>query len=202
MSWVIEKFRYEKIAHEIESAVTLKTKDHWFWTGLWVFLVVISFGLYALKMSLRDFLEKWATTIGPIQGYPREYSRLSRRLLVHEARHTWQCIVAALFVPVFGWVPWRRWRAYVGLLPMGLVYGLLPFPVLICYGRYRLELDADISRWRWALENRYGPEEIRSHAARRVNTVGGSAYFYPWPKFLVRRGYTKASERVIKEVGR
>jgi len=201
VSWVTEKFKYERIAHEIEPSVTLKTKDSWFWSALWVIMVVLTLGVYAFKTSLKRFLEDFAITIGPIMGYPRKWARLGRRLIVHESRHAWQCIIAALFIPVLGWVPWRKWRAYIGILPMGAAY-LLPVIPWLCYGRYRLELDADVASWRWALMAGYGPEEIRREAARRAEVVGGGAYFWPWPKSLVRRGYTKAAEKVIKEVGR
>jgi hypothetical protein len=199
-SWLLERFKYHAIAHEIESSVTLKTKDSWLWTALWIFLVVVTLGFYAIKVSREKFLKEVATTVGPIQGYPREFPALSKRLLVHESRHTYQCVVSSWFVPIVGWIPYRKLKSFVGLIPMLFTYGVLPFPIFLCYGRYRLELDADIASWKWALRNGYCEEKIRDHAKKRIETVSGGLYFYPWPKFLVRRGYVKYSERVIKEV--
>ena len=205
MSWVKDKKKYEAIAASIEPAAKLTTKDSWFWTALWVLMLIgvtlISVGIgtyfFLKKMGKKTFLERYATTIGPLQGYARRMLALSKRLLVHECRHVYQAIIAALFVPVLGWLPWRRWRAWVGLLPMFLVYIALPFPVGICYGRYRLELDADYTAWKWQLANGYTPQQVRDHAAARVLKVSGGQYGWAWPRPLVRRGYTKLSERAI-----
>lgn len=209
MSWIKEHYRYAEIAQTIEPSVRLTTKDSWFWTALWVlmllFVTLLTAGVgtyfFCEKMGLQTFLKEYATTVGPLQGYPRRFLRLSRRLLVHECRHTLQAIVCALFVPILGWLPWRRWRAWVGLLPMGLVYLVLPLPVGICYGRYRFELDADFTSWRWALAHGYTPAQVKAHAQRRIETVGGWQYGKPWPKSLVRRGYEKLSDRAIAEAG-
>lgn len=200
MSWIDERVRYDEIAEGIEPAVVLRTKDAWGWTAAWIGLLVLvtlaSLGVgtyfFLRRMGRRTFLERYATTLGPVQGYPRRFARLSRRLLVHECRHTRQCANLAWFVPVLGWVPWRRWRAVVGLLPMALVYGLLPFPILLCYGRYRLELDADRAAYRWMLRNGYRVAAVRGRSRHFAARVSSGAYLWCWPAPLVRRGFARA----------
>ena len=206
MSWIAERFKYENIAAEIEPAARLRTKDSWLWKVLWVLMTVFSLGLSLLKMSWSTFFKIYATTIGPIQGYPRSFERLGRRLLVHECQHVKQAVFCGYFIPILGWIPGRWGRhfcAWVGLPFMLLGYVVLPFPIGLCYGRYRLELDADIVSWKWALKNKkgYTPKDVRDHATARVDKVAGGAYLWAWPKPLVRRGYKKASERVIAKVG-
>lgn len=201
-SWVFERFRYQKIATSIEPIAKVGTKDPLFWTVLWWVGAILSFGLITIKMDLNVFLQMYATTIGPLQGYPRRFAALGKRLLVHECRHTWQCVMCGYLIPIVGWIPGktgRRIRAWVGLLPMALIYFVLPFPIFFCYGRYRLELDADIKAWRWALENGYTVDATRNRAAARINTVGGWAYGRPWPKAWVRKGYLTAVEEVIEQ---
>jgi hypothetical protein len=204
-SWVDERERYETIARAVEPAVVLSTKDAWGWTAAWVGLLVlvtlVSLGVgthfFLKKMSRSTFLGRYATTLGPLQGYPRGFERLSRSLLVHEARHTTQAVGFGYAVPVLGWLPFRRFRAVVGLLPMGLVYGLLPVPILVCYGRYRLELDADRASYRWMLRHGYSISEVRERSRRFADRVASGAYLWCWPAPLVRRGFRRVLDREI-----
>lgn len=198
MTWVLEKHRYQKLATAAEPTVTITTKDSKFWVALWVFLVTITLGLYAIGMRLGRFLKEFATTVGPVQGYPREWPRLSERTIVHECRHTSDIVFLGWFIPILGWIT-RKMRAWVGLVPAGLIYGVLPFPILLCYGRYKMELRADEESYRWMLKNGFGAEEVKARAASFAETVGSGAYFWPWPKPLVRRGFKAAAERVIRE---
>ncbi len=194
-------------AHSAEPASILTTKDSWFWTAAWIGLLVLvtvlSLGIgtrsFLKKLSLKTYLENVATTLGPVQSYPREYVALMKRLIVHDARHTWQCIVLSLIVPILGWIPHRRFRACIGLLPFGIVYGLLPFPIFLCYGRYKLELDAEKSSWRWMLRNGYSVEKVRVRAEDSAKKVSGAKYLWSWPASLVRRGFRIEVKKVIRK---
>ena len=121
MSWVDEKAKYDAIAAQIEPAAVVMTKDHWLWSAAWYFLAVITLGLIMLGMGKTKFLTRYATTLGPWHGYPRDWPALSKRLLTHECRHTTQFVFAGWFVPVLGWFFGRKVRAVVGLLPMAIV---------------------------------------------------------------------------------
>lgn len=200
MSWTDEKQKYDAIMHEVEPAATLCTKDHWIWTALWVALVVITLGLAAIKMGRRRFLEDFATTLGPWHGYPRSWPALSKRLLVHEGRHTTQFVFCGWFVPVFGWFFGRKARAVVGLIPMALVYGLVLFPIYFALGRWLLELDADRASWRWQIRNGYKPEDVLVRASRFGNLVTSGAYLWAWPRWAGGvRVFERSADKVIKE---
>lgn len=201
MSWADNREYYGKRLAEVEPDVILTDKDHWFWAAAWWVLVICTFGLFALGMSRKRFLEQYTTTLALVMAVPRQYFGINLRLATHElAGHGAQFIFAGWFAPIVGWFFGRRVRAFAGLLPMALVYGLLPLPAGLCYGRYRLELEADIVSWRWALQSGYwGPLGILNHAFTRIDKVSGGAYFWPWPKPWVRKGYLAAAKRVIKE---
>jgi hypothetical protein len=160
--------------------VRLETKDKWYWRALAVLAAIFTFG----GMSRRDFLEHYGTTIGPIQGYPRELAQLQNQLLVHEARHTRQCRFLG-----FGWSPW------LGLPLFVIIYFLLPLPLIFAYGRYWLELDADATEWQWMLGHEFSPNQIRQDALRRGQSVKGGNYGWAWPWAV--RGYQNKAEKVI-----
>jgi hypothetical protein len=203
MSWTDERQKYDAIMREVEPAAMLCTKDHWFWSAAWWFLAVITLGLIAIKMSKRRFLDDFATTLGPWHGYPRQWSRLSKRLLVHEGRHTTQFVFCGYFVPVLGWIPGsfgRKLRAVVGLLPMAIVYGLLLLPIYFALGRWLLELDADRTSWRWQIRNGYTPEQVLVRASRFGNLVTSGAYLWAWPRWAGGvRVFERSADKVIRE---
>ena len=184
MSWVDNKDVYEKLAKSIDPSIKLVTKDSWVWSVIGVLIHIITFGC----MPKWRFLTQFATTLGPIQAYPRQYPKLSKRLLVHEARHTRQ---ARWFG--FGIHPW------VGLPLIGVFYLLLPVPLLLAWFRYRLEVDADFASYRYMLANGYDARQVRIRAERFADLVSGASYVWSWPRPLARRGFAKAAERAIAE---
>jgi hypothetical protein len=201
MSWVDQRAEYEAFARSIEPAARLSTKDSWIWTAVWIAAVVLTLGLMAIGMGRKKFIEQFSTTFGPIQAYPRQYPTLSKRLLVHECRHTTQAVFMGWFVPVVGWFFGRRVRAYAGLLPMAVIYLLAPIiPIGLCLGRWLLEVDADRACWRWAMKfDGYDAGMIRVMAQERVEDVCGAAYVWAWPKWLGGRAlYLSTAEGVIK----
>jgi hypothetical protein len=185
MSWVDDKARLEALARCYDSSARLTTKDSWFWRAIGTVLPVLTVG----GLSKRDFLQHYATTIGPLQAYPRDYSVSTvESLLVHEARHTYQARWFGL-----GLHPW------LGLPAMAIAYLLLPLPLGLAYFRYRLELDADIADWRHRLSRGEHPESIRYRAREFAERVSSGNYGYAWPARWTMRSFIKAAERVIAE---
>jgi hypothetical protein len=204
MSWVGRWDEYEKIARTITPGVVIVTKDSWLWTAAWLFLVVFTLGIFAIKMSRHRFLHNYATTIGPIQGYPREWQSLSKRLLVHEARHTTQSQWFGYAIPILGWIPGQVGgflRAIVGLPLFGLLYLILFFPLGFAFFRWRFEIDADLASYRWMLRNGYTVAQIRARAAKFSAKVCGGDYGWSWPRWLGGvRGFERAADKAILEV--
>lgn len=200
MSWTEWQGYHEAQLKNLDADAKLLTKDHWLWTVLWWFLNIATCGLFAFAIRKEDFLERYVTTLGLYIFVPRQYPEILDSLLAHEIwGHGRQYTFAGWFVPILGWFFGRRVRALVGMLPMLLVYLLLPFPVFICYGRYRLELDADIVEWGMMKFNGCLAENIRKHARMRANLISGSAYLWSWPRHWVLAEYTKAVEKVLAE---
>jgi hypothetical protein len=185
MSWVDEKERYSAIARSFDSAIKLITKDGWVWKVLAALVHVFTVG----GTTYSRFLHKYGNGIGAIIASPRVWLKLSEGYLVHEATHCQDMRKAGLWIH-----PW------VGLLPYGIAYIFLPFPFGFAFFRYWLELRADVARWRYELRNGLkGPDQIRSHAKARGQSLFGGAYGCAW--LWARRGYRRRAEAVIKERG-
>lgn len=193
-SWVDELEQYRELTGDVRDVVRLTTKDNRFWKLVGVMLAMASLG----QFSRQRFMEGFATTLGPIQAYPRTWSQIKRYMLVHESQHTRQFLFAGWFVPLFGWVG-RPLRVWAGLLPMALVYGLFPLPVFFAWGRFRLELDADAHAWRAALRNQWmTPDEVRDRAQEFAGLVSSWAYLKSWPVGWTRKAFAKRAEIEIE----
>lgn len=184
MSWVEDRARYEAVAHEVEPSVVLTTKDTWFWRAIAWFLSAITFGAFPAER----FLTRFATTLGPIQAYPRGWGRLSDGLIVHESRHTRQARWCGLWTH-----PW------VGLPIMGVLYLLLPLPIGLAWFRYRFELDASAAKWRHMLKVGTAPSIVKAEAERFAAVVASAAYGWPWPKPWVLWGFRRKLKRVMTQ---
>jgi hypothetical protein len=196
MSWTNDRERYEAIAKEIEPAARLVTKDHWLWSALWWAGAILTFGLLALGMNRRRFLDEYATTIGPIQGYPKAWSRLSRRLFVHECRHTTHCVWLGWLVPIAGWFFGRHVRAWCGLPIYGVLYlALLPAVLSL---RFWIELDCDRTSWKWMLRNGYSATQVMDRARVFGATVCSGRYFWPW-LFWGRKIFERTARRIVNK---
>lgn len=194
-TWTLSRFRYERIARSVSPAIRLTTKDAWPWRVIAWALFLVTLG----RLKRARFLEDFATTIGPIQAYPRAWPTLRDRTVVHEGAHTLQFLAAAWFVPVLGWLRWwPTWTAFVGVLPMAVAYLLFPVPLLLAWGRYRLELAADARSWAWALEaGALDPAGVRQRARAFAETVSSWAYGRAWPRAWALRGFARRAEAVI-----
>ena len=200
MSWTDDRAKYEAIAETIEPAAMLVTKDSWFWPAAWWTLVVVTLGLFALGMSKKTFLEDYATTLFPIQGYPSAWGALSTRLLVHECRHTTHCVWLGYLIPVLGWIPGRTGRhirAWCGAPFYVVLYALFLLPTVFALGRWLIELDADRTAWRWQVRNGYKVEEVLERARAFGERVCSGRYFWAWLKVF---GGVSLYERVARGI--
>lgn len=194
-SWTDKLPEYEQRAHEVCDLAILKTKDGRFWQVVSWLLYLLSFR----QFSRQTFLERFATTMGPIQAYPSSWKGISALLVTHESQHCQQCLFAGWFVPVFGWFFGRRVRIWVGLLPMAFVYGLFPLPLFFAWGRFRLELDAERRAWQAALDNGWlSPERIIQRADEKGELVASWSYLRSWPKKWAVQSFQRRAERLVE----
>lgn len=185
MGWTSDKERLEELAHDIDPAIRLTTKNGWFWKAIAWILFIITFGRFKREM----FLEEFATTIGPIQAYPEAWSAAQvEGALPHEGRHTRQARAFGLFLH-----PW------VGLPPMAVAYLLLPLPMGFAVCRAWLELDADRCRWRVMLAQGAEPDHVRERAASFAETVSGAAYAWSMPAADIKAWFLGEAEKVIAD---
>jgi len=148
--WLGERARLEALARAIEPSVRIQTKDGAHWRALaWLAAVATGGGI-----SRRTFLEDYATTLGPLHGYPACWSvERVEATLVHEARHTRQARWCGL-----GLHPW------LGMPLFAALYLALPLPVGLGLARLLFELDADRAAWRHALAAGAAPDAVRARA--------------------------------------
>lgn len=183
-TWLNNKRKHGEIAKEIEPAAMLVTKDHIIWTILWWIATVFTFGLFAIGMPRKIFLEEYATTLIFIQGYP---NGINERLLVHECRHVTHCVWLGYLIPIVGWIPGiigRRIRACCGFPIYMILYLFFIFPIFFSIGRLLIELDADRASWIYQIKNEYKSDQIIEQAERFGETVCSKCYLWSWPKFL------------------
>jgi len=195
MSWTDDKPALAASLRRIDPAVILTTKDSWFWRALaWVICIFV---------DREAFLTKYATTIGPVQAYPKEW-RTATVLSIgfHEARHTRQARVCGWFVPVLGWIP--PLAPWVGLPVMFLLWCLFPIPILLAWGRYRLELDADAYRWKCELEMENGVpvDRLVQRADSFAETVSSKSYGWAVPRRWALWGFRRKLRKVLEKAGK
>lgn len=196
MSWTDDLAKYRAAATAIEPAARVTTKDGAGWKALWGLGVALTLGIFAAAMPLRRFLEDFGTTAGCWLGFPRTLTALSLRFLRHECRHVTQFVWFGWAFPLLGWCFGRTVRAVAGMIPMGIVYALLPLPAGLALGRYLLEADAEETSWRAGLrDGSMDAREVRRRADAFGEMLAGKEYLYAWPWAV--RGLRKRAERVI-----
>lgn len=184
-SWVTDKVRLAALAHTIDKSVQLYTKDNWFCKALAGILLVITFG----GMKYRVFLDRFATTIGPLQFYPVTWDISTvERVVVHESRHTRQARWFGFWIH-----PW------VGLPLFAVFYLLLPLPLGLAWFRCWFEMDADRYSWRHQLKQGATIVQILTRANAFGNTVCSGSYMWPLPKKWGVPMFEKAVEKVVKD---
>jgi hypothetical protein len=184
-SWLKDKEALQTFARSIDSSIILMSKEHWLW-------VVISY-LLRFLMPREKFLNKFATTIGPLHGYPKGYSTEDvRRVIPHEGRHTQQVRACGLFIPYIG--PW------LGIIPMTILYVLL-LPVGFNWFRYKFELDANVASWKYKVNNMgWSLDAIEVAAYRTAKIVGSRSYGWPLPQKRVIKGFLNSYDKLKREV--
>jgi hypothetical protein len=181
--WVGERARLEALARAIEPSVRVQTKDGRHWRALaWLAAIATGGGI-----SRRTFLEEYATTLGPLHGYPAAWSaERVEATLVHEARHTRQARWCGL-----GLHPW------LGMPLFAALYLALPLPVGLGLARLLFELDADRAAWRHALAAGATPDQVRARAREFAGRVCSGHYGWPAPRRLGAALFARAAERAI-----
>ena len=194
-SWTDDAESYLRIAGGLCDVSRLRTKDGWYWQlAAWA-LAIISFG----RLPRRLFLQDYASVLGPIHAYPRQWDCLPRPLIVHEVRHTRQFLFAGWFVPILGWLG-KRSRVWAGMLPVGLVYILFPLPMFFAWGRFRLELDADSYSWRVSLDRGWmTAESVQARARQLGEAISSWAYLKAWPRSWAIAACERRAENVIRD---
>ena len=185
-SWVHDKKRLTALAHTIDKSVRLYTKDNWFCKVLAVLLHGLTFG----GMSYRVFLDRFATTIGPLQFFPAAWNAAQvERVVVHESRHTRQARWFGL-----GIHPW------IGLPVFGVLYLLVFLPIGLAFFRALFERDAMRYELRWHYrKGSMTKEQVIERATRFGNTVCSSKYGWALPKAWGVRWFESAAERIVAE---
>jgi len=182
VKWTYQIGTLTDYARTFDGSATLLPKSHW----LGRLLNVLVFW-----MPRKRFMESFATTLGPVVLIPDAWKvDQARDVIPHEV---------AGHVRQFRW--FGLWtHPWVGLPGMGIVYGLLFFPILLAWPRYRLELHAEVQRWRVLLSSkRASPSDVMRRAKAFAETVASWSYLKPWPRGLVWRGFERAAKRVIEE---
>jgi hypothetical protein len=138
-------------------------------------------------MKYVEFMTDYATTIGPIQAYPSDWTAfMVEEIGIHESQHTRQCRWFGL-----GISPW------IGLIPMALAYLLLPLPIGLAWCRYRLELNAEIPFWKYLLAQGMTEEALMRRVEYTALGVSSSAYLYSVPRAWALWGYRRKAKKVI-----
>lgn len=176
-SWWHMGGELEQFAQSFDPAARLATKDSRIW-------------------GVSDSMQTFATTIGRTVYIPVDWTADQvQRVIPHE---------------VLGHIKQFRWAGFfihptIGI-PLGLfLYAIIPFPILIAWVRYRMELHAETKSWEYHLKlpiNGWTPDYVRAKAQRFGKNVGGKAYFYSVPKRWAVWGFNRRAEKVIKKVGR
>jgi len=193
MKWIDKKEYYENIARDVTPASTLMVKEGVFWTIVAYIQSAATLGIKKPHAILSDS----AAALGPIQAFPRSFGILYPEEIVHEARHTLQMEICGWVIPVLGWFFGRKVRAWCGL-PLFLILNLLPLPILVNYGRFRLELDAESTAWRVGLKDGWlTPKEIKARAALFGRSMFMLDYFFAWP--WAKGTAARKADKIINE---
>jgi len=190
VSWVDDSRSSDLIALYKNQGVSVELKEGWFWETIAWMLYIVTFTLYK-----RDkFLKQFATTIGNKVGFPRDWSfRQVDYVMPHEGQHVRQGKICGLCIS-----PW------LGLLPFGILYILLPIPAGFAYFRYLFEKDATrVTIQKIKVEGvKDGKtedeilEEMHKQAEYSAKRVSSSDYMWSVPQSFALKGYRKMVKKV------
>jgi hypothetical protein len=184
MSWQNDKESLQICAKSFDKSIKLISKDNFISIFIAWFIFICSFK----KFKKEKYLENFATTLGNFIFIPKNWTtQQAKNALPHEARHVTQFRWFGLFIhPLLG-------------LPIGfLIYLLFPIPIFLAFGRFLLELDADIIKWKFLLKNNmWAKEDVLWSAKYRINSLSGADYFWCLPKSWVEKIYIKQAIKTI-----
>jgi len=188
-SWLHQKEELQRAARKIDKSVILLPKDHWIFHLVWWTAAVFTLSAFAWGIHRKTFFERFATTIGPLQGYPKSWTyHQVLRVIIHESRHTRQCRWFGLMIH-----PW------LGLPLYFVLYSLLLFPVGLAYFRVWFEVDADKAKWKVLIaEHGWGPVQVTADAKRRAAMVSSGLYFWPLPKSWVLKMHLNGADAALE----
>lgn len=185
-SWVphkqeLKKWLYNRYGWAKIMPLILVTKDNWFG---WLLTNTVG-----LLMGRERFRTGFVTTIGPLILIPKEYNlSQAKSVCTHEVRgHVFQFWACGLFIPFIG--PW------IGIILM-LVFYVLLFPVLFNWFRYRLELHADVQKWKYLLELGF-EDRVMPRAERFAKTVASWAYGKSIPRAWAVWGFKRKAQKML-----
>jgi hypothetical protein len=175
--WLCDRYGWAKLMPLI-----LVSKDNWF--------AALFTNTIGLLMGRERFRTEFATAIGPVVMIPKEYSfYAAKSVCTHEVRgHVFQFWACGLFLPFIG--PW------LGVVLMAVLYGLL-LPILFNWFRYRLELHADVQKWKWMLETNQSSAEVMDRAEGFAKTVSSWSYGKSIPRAWAVWGFKRRAKKVI-----
>jgi hypothetical protein len=163
--------------------VRVVVKAGWFWSTLHYLVLVVTFG------GNREFLKRYYTTIGPVIGVPQGWETTSAihryAVLSHERVHVGQFRKGGLG------------NAWIGILPVGILYLLLPLPIGFAYFRWLFERTAYATGIRAELEllpRAARRQEMIEHA---VEQLVGPQYGYTAKLWPGRKRVTAYFEKAI-----
>lgn len=153
--------------HEEFPSFRLVEKRGWFWKLISFLIIVFTLG------KVRCFNQFYVTTVGPIIAVPEGWKnkvddQMGYLVLYHERVHMRQ-------FKRFGFgSPW------LGILPMGLAYLLLPLPFGLAWCRYAFEREAYLAQACIAAEM-YGKSIGYQYVEHAVEQLTGASYGWSWP---------------------
>jgi len=175
-SWWYQKELVEEEARKFDPRAKVKLKTGWVW-----------------KMS--DALTNSATAIMDTVYFPADWTWAECcNKMCHEVRgHVKQ-------FSFFGFG-----NPKVGIVLMTFIYGLLFFPILLAWGRYRIELHACATEWEHFFRGQKGFKALEDYilnewAPHQADSISGKMYVYAVPKFWARWGYNRKAKKVIAKV--
>lgn len=171
----------------LDDGVVLEPKaSKWYWKALAGILLVLSFGNI-------KFMDTSTTTIGNRIGTPSSWetsdAATKYRILMHEVVHIRQ---------------YKRYgfnNPWIGIIPVGLAYLFLPFPVGIAYCRARLEKEGYDESIR-AIIRLSGVGAALQYKTFYVSQFTSAQYLWMWPfKNQVDRWFDESLTRIAAEEG-
>jgi hypothetical protein len=158
-------------------------KDGWFWSLLNCLILVVTCG------GNRRFLTGYITTIGPWIAVPSSWWQTSvvqrQKILRHELVHVRQFRACGLGSAVFG-------------IPLMFLLYLLPLPIGLAYGRYRIERAGYLEGIRKLVEDNASSGRITLEIDAAVSELTGSHYGWTWPfSSSVRRWFDEQTTKII-----